>query len=118
MLSLQKQPVCRAVLGTGRSKFIKKAVRLPNGSWALVVFELQEINGKIVAKAVCGKLIPCSEQNRGEENIVTQDEVLALPVYFEKETFKPIVSPFFADIINVVKDLSFVVAQPTRAPNF
>ena len=99
MLSLQKQ-----------SKFIKKAIQLPNGSWALVVFELIEVNGKIVAKAVCGKLI--------QENVITQDEILALPVYFEKETFKPIVSPFFAEVVTLLKDLSFIVSQPTRAPNF
>lgn len=99
MLAIQKQ-----------SKFIKKTIQLPNGSWALVVFELVEINGKIVAKAVCGKLI--------QENIVTQEEVLALPVYFETETFKPIVSPFFADTINLLKDLSFIISQPARAPSF
>ena len=98
MLSLQKQ-----------SKFIKKTIQLPNGSWAYVVFELIEINGKITAKAVCGKLI--------QENITVQEEILALPVYFETETFKPIVSPFFADIFNVVKDLSFTTCQNTRAPN-
>ena len=99
MLSLQKQ-----------SKFIRKTIQLQNGSWAYVVFELIEVNGKIVAKAVCGKLI--------EENIITQEEVLALPVYFEAETFKPIVSPFFADVLKLVKDLSFVTSQPARAPNF
>jgi len=98
MLSLQK-----------RSKFIKKTIQLPNGSFALVVFELLEINGKIIAKAVCGKIL--------EENIISQEEVLALPVYFERETFKPIVSPFFADAINLLKDLSFVISQPVRAPN-
>ena len=99
MLSLQKQ-----------SKFIKKTIQLPNGSWALVIFELVEINGKIVAKAICGKLI--------EENIITQEEILSLPVYFEIETFKPIVSPFFADSIKLIRDLSFVKSQPARAPNF
>ncbi len=99
MLSLQKQ-----------QKYIKKQVRLPDGTLALVVFELTEINGKIVAKAICGKLIL--------ENEITQEEILALPVYFETETFKPIVSPFFADIFNVVRDLSFVTSQPARAPNF
>ena len=98
MLSLQKQ-----------SKYIKKQIRLPDGTLALVVFELIEFNGKIVAKAVCGKLI--------EENIVTQEEVLALPVYFDIETFKPIVSPFFADTISLIKDLSFVISQPARGPN-
>jgi hypothetical protein len=98
VLALQKQ-----------SKFIKKTITLPNGSLALVVFELVEINGKIVAKAVCGKLI--------EENIISQEDVLALPVYFEREHFVPIVSPFFADVLSLVKDLSFVISQPSRAPN-
>ena len=98
MLALQKQ-----------SKYIKRQVTLPDGSLALVVFELVEINGKIVAKAICGK--------RLEENIFAQEEILALPIYFEKETFKPIASPFFANIINLIKDLSFVTSQPARAPN-
>ena len=98
MLAIQKQP-----------KYIRKQIRLPDGTLALVVFELVELNGKIVAKAVCGKLI--------EENIITQEEVLALPVYFERETFKPIISPFFANTINLIKDLSFVISQPTRGPN-
>jgi len=99
MLSLQKQ-----------QKFIKKTIQLPNGSWALVVFELLEVNGKIVAKAVCGKII--------EENIISQEEILALPAYFEKQNFLPIKSPFFADVLNLIKDLSFVTSQPTRAPSF
>lgn len=107
MLSLQKQ-----------SKYIKKQVRLPDGTLALVVFELIEVNGKMVARAICGKLIACPEQSRGNENIITQEEILALPVYFEIETFKPIVSPFFADVLKLVKDLSFVTSQPARAPNY
>ena len=98
MLSLQKQ-----------SKYIKRQVTLPDGSLALVVFELVEINGKVVAKAIFGKRI---------ENNISQEEILALPVYFETETFKPIVSPFFAEIKNIVKDLSFTTCQNTRAPNF
>lgn len=99
MLSLQKQ-----------SKFIKKTIQLPNGSWALVVFELFEVNGKITAKAVCGKLI--------EENAFSQEEVLALPVYFERQNFIPIISPFFAEVASIIKDFSFVTSQPARAPNF
>jgi hypothetical protein len=108
MLSLQK-----------RSKFIKKAIQLPNGSWVLVVFELIEVNGKIVAKAVCGKLIEKTTKNgvpyRGK--IIPQEEFVALPINFEKENFIPITSPFFADVINLLKDLSFVISQPSRAPN-
>ena len=99
MLALQKQ-----------SKFIKKTIQLPNGSWALVVFELFEVKGKITAKAVCGKLI--------EENVISGEEVLALPVYFERQNFIPIVSPFFAEAVSLIKDFSFVISQPSRAPNF
>lgn len=98
MLSLQKQ-----------NKYIKRRIQLPNGYWADVVFELAEINGKIVAKAISGKLV--------DQNVVVKDEIISLPVYFERETFKPIVSPFFAEAEVLVKDLCFVVAQPTRAPN-
>jgi len=98
MLSLQKQ-----------SKFIRKTIQLPNGAWAYVVFELIEVNGKITAKAVCGKLI--------EESVISQEEILALPVYFDKETIEPVASPFFADVLNLIKDLSFTTCQSTRAPN-
>jgi len=104
MLAIQKQPVC-----TGRQKYIERKIKLPNGSWANVVFELVEVNGKIVAKAIAGKII--------QQSPIVKDEVLSLPVYFERETFKPIVSPFFAEAEVLVKDLCFVVAQPTRAPN-
>jgi len=108
MLSLQKQ-----------SRYIKSKITLPDGSLALVVFELQEINGKIVAKAICGKLIQETTKNgapsRGE--IFSQEEILALPVYFDTETFKPIISPFFAEVVILLKDLSFITSQPARAPN-
>lgn len=108
MLAIQKQ-----------SKFIKKTITLPNGSLALVVFELTEVNGKIVAKAVCGKLIEETTKNgvpsRGKTS--SQEEILALPGYVEIETIEPIVSPFFADALKLVKDLSFVISQPSRAPN-
>lgn len=98
MLSIQTQP-----------KYIKRAVQLPNGSWALVVFELIEINGKITAKAVCGKILGQSSNSC--------EDIFSLPIYIEKETIAPVVSPFFAKIENLLKDLSFVVSQPSRAPN-
>ena len=118
MLALQKQPACHAVLDVGRSKFIQKKIQLPNGLFALIVFELIEINGKIIAKAVCGKII---EERSDFENLKRSDfgeKILALPIYFERENFKPIISPFFADVLSLVKDLSFIISQPTRAPNF
>lgn len=98
MLALQKQ-----------SKFIEKKIQLPNGEWALVVFEISEVGGKFVAKAVSGHLI---------ENTVAKEEVLALPVFIDTQSIAPIESPFFADVEALIKDLSFVVTQPARAPNF
>ncbi len=98
MLSLQKQP-----------KYVRKTVKLPNGSLALVVFELIELNGKITAKAVYGELL--SQE-------VAKSETLALPVYFETQHIAPVISPFFSEVKSFLKDLSFVITQPSRAPNF
>ncbi len=100
MLSIQKQP-----------KYIEKEMQLPNGKWVLVIFELVEVNGKIIAKAVSGRII---------EKAVTleKEEILALPVCCETQNIQPVVSPFFSEIETLLKDLSFVVTQPARAPNF
>ena len=46
MLAIQKQ-----------QKYIQKAVQLPNGAWVMVVFELVERDGHIIAHAVSGKLL-------------------------------------------------------------
>jgi hypothetical protein len=99
MLSIQTQP-----------KYIEKEMQLPNGKWVLVVFELVEVNGKTIAKAVSGRVI---------EKTVTleKEEILALPIYFDRQTIEPVVSPFFAEIETILKDLSFVITQPARAPN-
>ena len=101
MLAIQKQP-----------KYIQKAVQLPNGAWALVVFELVERDGQIVARAVSGKLL--GEQN---EQIVAE-EILCLPCVKTPADFLPI-KTIFSDIVsNFSKDFSFVMSQPTRAPSF
>jgi hypothetical protein len=99
MLSLQTQ-----------SKYIEKEIQLPNGSWALVVFELVEVNGKIIAKAVSGRFVT-------KASTLGKEECLALPAYFELENIEPVVSPFFSEIKLLLKDLSFVKSQPARAPN-
>jgi len=99
MLSIQKQ-----------SKYIEKEIQLPNGSWVLVVFQLVEINGKTIARAVSGKIIE-------KPATLEKEEILALPVYFDRRTVEPVVSPFFSEIETILKDLSFVVTQPARAPN-
>jgi hypothetical protein len=94
MLTLRQQP-----------KYLKKKVQLPNGNWALVVFELQGNTWK----AVYGEIIGAK---------ISRSEILALPAYFEAQHITPIVSPFFAEVKELVKDLAFVVTQPTRAPGF
>ncbi len=99
MLSIQTQP-----------KYIEKEIQLPNGKWVLVIFELVEVNGKTIAKAVSGRIIE-------KIVILEKEEILALPVYFDRQTIEPVASPFFAEIEIILKDLSFVVSQPARAPN-
>ncbi len=98
MLAIQKQ-----------KQFIEREVQLPNGSWAVVVFELIEKNGKVTAKAISLKAI---------EQKVEKSEIIALPVYVESQNIAPVVSPYFAEIKTLLKDLSFVISQPTRAPAF
>ena len=94
-----------------RNEYIQKAVQLPNGTWALVVFELVERNGHIIARAVSGKLI--------NETRLEKEEVLCLPCIKSPLHFIPILSTFnFIDFINFSKDYSFVLSQPTRAPSF
>lgn len=100
MLALQKQ-----------LKFIKKIIKLPNGEFADVVFELIEVNGKIIAKAVSGKIIEA-------QSIVVKEEVLCLTGCSENTSFKPVASPFFENIEIILKDLSFITSQPARAPSF
>ena len=85
MLSIQTQP-----------KYIKRAVQLPNGSWALGVFELIEVNGKVFTKTVCIKIL--------DESDVHSEETIALPIYFASENISPVVSPFFAKIENLIEN--------------
>jgi len=97
MLSLQKQP-----------KYLEKAVQLPNGTWALVVFELVEQNGRIIARAVSGRLL--SDVRKEEEG------VLSLPGVKSPTEFLPIKS-IFSDLVSTFsKNFDFIMSQPTRAP--
>lgn len=97
MLAIQKQP-----------KYLEKAVQLPNGAWALVVFELVEENGHIIARAVSGKIL--------NEKIV-KEKVLCLPVVKSPTEFIPVKSIFSNIVSNFFRDFSFVMSQPTRAPS-
>ena len=96
MLTLRKQP-----------QYVQKTVVLPNGSKALVVFELVETGGKITAKAVFGKILEQAEET-----------ILSLPVFINRQNIRPIASPFFSFVSEIVKDLSFTISQPSRAPDF
>lgn len=99
MLAIQKQP-----------KYIQKAVQLPNGEWALVVFELIQVNGKIIARAVSGKILEGAK--------IEKEEVLCLPGIKSPVEFVPTLSTFnFIDFVNLSNDFSFVMSQPTRAPS-
>ncbi len=86
-----------------KAQYLKKKIQLPNGEWAFVVFELQGNTWK----AVYGEII---------EAKISQSEILALPAYFVSQHITPIISPFFSEVKTLVKDLAFVVTQPTRAP--
>lgn len=97
MLSLQKQP-----------KYFEKMVRLPNGSLAVVVFEIVEVGGSLKARAVCGKLV-------GEEN--TEEKIYALPTHIENIPIIPLLHPLFSYNFLTQRDLSFFSSQVTRAPN-
>jgi hypothetical protein len=99
MLAIQKQ-----------QKYIQKAIQLPNGEWALVLFELVERNGQIVARAVSGKLLSDIDTNK--------EEVICLPCTESPAEFIPIKSIFSNLVSNFSKDFSFVMSQPTRAPSF
>ncbi|OHA46516.1 MAG: hypothetical protein A2541_00210 [Candidatus Taylorbacteria bacterium RIFOXYD2_FULL_36_9] len=99
MLAIQKQ-----------QKYIQKAVQLPNGAWVMVVFELVERDGHIIAHAVSGKLLDDIENKK--------EEVLCLPDIKSPAEFIPIRS-IFSDLVSTFsRDFSFVMSQPTRAPAY
>ncbi len=83
---------------------------MPNGTWALVVFELVQVNGRLIARAVSGKIL--------EEVQAEKAEVLCLPCIKSPAEFVPVKSIFSNLVSNLSKDLSFVMSQPTRAPSF
>ncbi len=92
-----------------RNKYIQKTMQLPNGEWAMVVFELVERNGQIIAKAVSGKLL--------EDIKFETEEILCLPCIKSPIQFLPVKSIFSNLVSNFIKDFDFVISQPTRAPS-
>jgi hypothetical protein len=98
MLVLQKQ-----------AKYIEKAVQMPNGLWVLLVFELVEQNGKIIARAISGKVI---------NQEISKEEALYLPSVKSPAEFIPVRSTIYSLQSTFDRDFSFVMSQPTRAPSF
>ncbi len=93
-----------------RNKYISKVMMMPNGVEALVVFELIERNGKVIAKAVYAEAV--------DINTVPEQDVLCLPCVKSPTEFLP-KKTIFSDLVsNFSKDYSFLTCLVTRAPNF
>ena len=98
MLSIIKQP-----------KYLKRLITLPNGEVVLVLFELVEKNGQIIATAISSKLM---------KDFLNTEETLYLPSLKTIPEFIPIKSTFNKDTSFYTRDYSFVKSQRTRAPSF
>ncbi len=99
MLAVQKQP-----------KYISKVMTMPNGVEALVVFELIERNGQIVAKAIYAETISDCKKPECTPSALLE---VASPVEFIPFSY------FSTEVLqSLLKDFSFIKSQPTRAPNF
>lgn len=98
MLAIQKQV-----------KYFSRMMTMPNGVEALVVFELIERNGHLVAKAIYAEAIDAST--------IPEQKVYALPGIKSPVEFVPV--QFFTSnfIHSFLKDFSFVKSQRTRAPS-
>jgi hypothetical protein len=97
MLSLQKQ-----------NKYFSKEILMPNGSRAVVWFELVETNGRLIAKAISVNVV---------EEKTTDCTPICLPITITKIVYaiiKNIHSNFVAPLIS---NLDFIISQPTRAPS-
>ena len=98
MLAIQKQ-----------SKYFSKVMKLPNGKPALVFFELVERDGHLIAKALYFQAIPQKLQ---------KNKLVALPVFHESFSIKPLTKSPFSYLTFFAKDLQFFTSQKTRAPSF
>lgn len=97
MLSIQKKP-----------NYFERVIRLDNGSFALVRFEIVEVDGVLKARAVCGKIL-------GE---TIEQKIYSLPSHVDSFSIIPLKKSltFYNELIS--NDLSFTTVQCTRAPNF
>ncbi|MGB8816196.1 MAG: hypothetical protein WCC74_03145 [Minisyncoccia bacterium] len=97
MLSIQRQ-----------IKYFSRVMTMPNGLSALVYFELIERNGNLIAKAVRFEEI---------QSEIQKYEIIALPVFHESFSFKPLIKSPFSYLTFFAKDLLFFTSQRTRAPS-
>jgi hypothetical protein len=99
MLAVQKQ-----------SKYFSKVMMMPNGVEALVIFELVERNGHLIAKAIYAEAIDAST--------IPEQKVYALPGSVICSDVTPVKGFFTAFVSPYFKDFSFLTSQLTRAPSF
>lgn len=82
---------------------------MPNGAEALVVFELIERNGHIVAKVIYAETIKADTIPTQKVCMLPGEQILSsvIPV---KNYFSIFISPYF-------KDFTFLMSQLARAPS-
>ncbi len=93
---------------TRQQKYFQKEVVLPNGDTALVLFELVEQYGRVIARAVSAQVISA---------VKTATDVICLPVIFARSVVLPVKEYLSRYIAPVIRELFFVTSQPTRAPS-
>jgi len=94
-----------------RSQIIPKEIRLPNGKLVLGIFLVTEENGKLKARLV--SIRPLEQGESFESN----EDILALPCYFETQSVLPKKSVCSEYCFKTFKDFSFLTKQFTRAPS-
>ena len=92
-----------------KNKYFSRIMTMPNGVEALVVFELIEQNGHLVAKAVYAEAIDAST--------IPEQKICLINGKCFISQVAPIKSYFTAFVTPYFKDFSFVMSQPTRAPS-
>ncbi len=94
---------------TAQQKYFQKEVTMPNGSKAIVFFELVENNGRIVARAVHVEVI---------SETASSAPFVCLPISITRAIFASVISFYSNYVAPIFEELSFIVSQPTRAPAF
>jgi hypothetical protein len=100
-----------------KPQFIERIMTSPTGERYRVVFQINNVGGKAIAKVVSAEYIEERLAIASPEQLDIESEVLSLPcasVAVEVSTsyaspFTPVVSPFTS--------LLFFTSQPTRAPS-